>query len=176
MKNALIGTFIAILILIFLQPLLETFNVLTQKVELGAAILNSCRAARNNALMDAYDGYGEQNIGDLDAHIDPDAFTRFFAQAFEQTLNLTTVSISDDQIRFESNDGHWNEITIFISWEYDDTYSFGYDFIGRGMSRATLEVETPYVLRTNILRAAVGGAGFVFNITETRTFIVQIIN
>ena len=183
MKTTIIGIFVTVLTLMLLQPLLEIANVLKEKVTLGTAILNSCRAARNNAIAsfdDYFDGYsGDHKIGDLNAYIDEDMFREFFTEAFAETLRLNKTYSSGGEIRFDSTDGRWGRITVFLSWDYDDTNTFDYDFTGRMMNSVTIRIETPYVFRTGLLQTVVGAAGYAggsYNITETRTFIVQIIN
>ena len=180
MKGTAIGIFIAVLLLTFLQPLIEMANVMKEKVTLGAAILNSCRAARNNAL-ESYDGYfddyaGDHKMGDLDAFIEEDMFREFFAEAFGQTLNLGVTYSSGGKISFESIDGRWGEMTVEVDLEYDDADVFDFDFSGRRMSSATVRVETPYVFRTVPLKTMASITGGVYRITETRKFIVQMIN
>ena len=179
MRNVIIGTFIAIFALGISQPLLEVFNVLTEKVELGAALMNSCRAARNHALEENYYeamniGGLAMNIGDLDAFIDEDRFRYFFAKAFAATLDVSIIDDSSDPVIFGAN-GRWNSIRVYIDWEDDiDTN----ELEGRTVSMATVELVTPYRFKTGLLQRLIAGdnVSHGYYITETRPFMVQIIN
>lgn len=174
MKNMIIGILVVILIAAFIQPLMEFSNVLKEKVTLGAAILNSCRAARNNALasVDYYDSF--RNIGDLNAYIEEDEFRRFFAEAFSQTLRVDVIDNSVNPMRFRGNE-YWNEITVWVDFEYD-TAEHKSDFSGRSISKATVEAETPYLFRTALLQAAASASRVEYKIEEKAFFLVQIIN
>lgn len=175
MKNMIIGIFVVVLAAAFAQPLIEFSNMLKEKVTLGAAILNSCRAARNNALasVDYYDS--GLNMGDMNAYIKEDAFRYFFAEAFSETLGVAIIDSSANPMRFGGSE-RWNEITVRVDLEYDDTSDLGLGFSGRGMSRATVTLETPYVFRTSLLQQAATASGEAYNIDETRVFVVQIVN
>jgi len=172
MKNMVIGIFVLFLAVAFLQPLIEVSNVLKEKVTLGAAILNSCRAARNNALASVdYDDYHDMNMGDLNAFIEEDEFRRFFAEAFSETLGVDILDLGAGPIRFRANE-RWNEITVSVYLGYDDSGGFE----NRGMGEATVELETPYLFRTSLLQMAAASSGLAYSLNETRSFSVQIIN
>ena len=178
MKNAIIGTFIAIFMLTVSQPLLEVFNVLTEKVELGAAILNSCRAARNNALMHSYYDTGNESksIGDLNSTIDKDKFWEFFVEALSETLGLDEPTTGSNRF---GGDGRWNWIEVDIDWIDDTTYGDRTDYDeldGRTISTALVTLETPYKFKTGLLSRLFTGDSHGYNITEERTFIVHIVN
>jgi len=172
MKNMAIGIFVVILVMSFMQPLLEVSNLLKEKVTLGAAILNSCRAARNNAIA-SVDYYGsEWNMGDMNAYIDEEEFRRFFAEAFAETLHLDdSVDATVNPMIFRANE-RWNEITVWVWLDYEDSG----DFENRGITRATVEVETPYLFQTSLLQRAAAASSVVYDIREETVFLVQIIN
>ena len=175
MKNMALGILIVVFIAAFIQPLIEIANVLKDKVTLGAAILNSCRAARNNALasLDYYNGGG--NMGDLNASIDEDGFRSFFAESFSETLGVDIINASTNPMRFGEN-ARWGEISVRIDLAYNDASDFSFVFSGRGMSRITVRLETPYVFRTGLLQSMAGASEGCYNIEETRVFFVQMIN
>ena len=173
MKNMMIGILIVILMAALAQPLIEFSIVINECVALDAAVLNSCRAARNNALASAEYYGSEQILGDLNAYIDGDEFRRFFAEAFSETLGVGIIDASANPMRFGEND-RWNKITVWVDFDYDDGA-----FDSRGVSKATIEVETPYKFRTGLLRSASAVSGGTYNLGERgapMTFIVQIIN
>ena len=171
MKNMFIGVFVVILAAAFIQPLIEVSNALKEKVTLGAAILNSCRAARNNALVSVSYYDSDRNMGDLNAYISEAEFRRFFAEAFSETLGVGVIDPGADPMRFEANN-RWNAITVEVQLEYDGSG----DFENRGKSIVTVAAVTPYVFRTSLLQEASDASRVVYNITETRVFTVQVIN
>ena len=167
MKGIAIAILIVMLSAVFTQPLIETANILKEKIILDSAILNSCRSARNNSLI-----YGR--LSDLDGAIDEDYFKEQFSVAFSDTLALTPLDLTGSVLRFTSPSLRWNRIDVTIDikpYAEEDL-----DFEGRGMSIATVRVETPYIFRTSLLKSAVGLSNRDFMITEKRTFVVQIIN
>ena len=161
----------AILAAAFIQPLIEVSNVLKEKVTLGAAIMNSCRAARNNALTSVNYYSSDRNMGDLNAFIDEGEFRRFFAEAFSETLGVGIIDSAANPMEFGASE-RWGAITVDVRLDYDESG----DFENRGRSTATVEVETPYVFRTSLLQKASASSEVAYNITETRVFSVQIIN
>ena len=175
MRNMAVGILIVVLIAAFIQPLIEIANVLKEKVTLGAAILNSCRAARNSALASGDYYSGGENMGDLNAFLDEDRFRSFFAEAFSETLGVDIVGMSANTIHFAAN-ARWDSIDVRIDLEYDDASNFGLAFSGRGVSRATIQANSPYVFRTGILRSMADASGGGYRIEEKKVFLVQMIN
>ena len=174
MKNMMIGILIMILAAALTQPLLEFAVVLNERVALDSAIMNSCRAARNNALA-SVDYYSSDLImGDLNAYIQGDEFRRFFAEAFSETLGVGIIDASVNPIRFGEN-ARWNAATIWVGFDYDD--SGGND--GYGVSSVTIEVEIQYRFRTRLLQIAAAASGGTYNLGqrgEPMTFYVQVVN
>jgi hypothetical protein len=166
MRSVAVSLLVILLLIAFLQPLIEMSNVLKEKVTLSAAILNSCRAARNNALVD-------EEMRDLNAQISEELFKQYFAEAFCETLELNMISPSGSpgDMVFSSSSGRWNNISVSLSFS-QHTFSSG-----REGTRMELELSTPYVFRMSILREL---AGLLpdnnFEIIEVRSFDVQIIN
>ena len=171
---SLVKSVAVIILVVFLlngiiQPLIETSNVLKEKIALGAAILSSCRAARNNALMDDY-------MRDLNANIDEAAFKQYFAEAFCQTLELDLISpAGGGDMVFSSSSGRFEPITVSLTLNAPtDLY-----FTEREVITAQIALSTPYVFRTSLLKQAFSAmppASHRFLVTETRVFEVQIIN
>ena len=182
MRSTAIGILIVLLSVTFLQPMIETANVFKEKVALGAAILNCCRAAFNYALVDDVFDDGIGSSRDLDAVIDKEKFVDYFANAFGKTFDITLASQipSGDSfsIRFSAGE-RWNEIEIQLDFEdmaLTGSNDWGYDL---GYNEAILNVtlETPYVFRTKLLQQAMAALPPTdFNITESRQFVVRVIN
>ena len=171
MKGIALSILITMLTAAFLQPLIETANVLKEKIALETAVLNSCRAAKNNSLLEVVsdDNYG---ISDLDAYISVERFKAHFARAFADTLNLDE-TIYSSHMSFTSPSNRWNQINVWVSL---DDYDSGGRFEGRSVSKIIVRLETNYVFRTNLLQAAVGDGGNSYKITIERPILVQIIN
>jgi len=175
MKSMITIPFTAIIIIMIMQPMIEIYSLMTHKVELGAAILNSCRAARNNAVMDYYfEGGG--NAADLEAYIDDVKIMEFFADAFSKTLGVDNpqIDLSGNTVRFDGNQ-RWNWIKVVIEWDDEED---GNHLDGRIISRATVELKTPYMFKTGLLKRLIGqdGDNHGYHITELRLFDVQIVN
>ena len=179
MRNMAIGIFVSFLIIALLQPLIEASNLMKDKVVLGSAILNSCRAARNNALstVDYYVYDGEELIiGNLSAFLEEKEFCAFFAEAFCETLGVDLIGPSENPMIFDGN-GLWNKITVDIELEFDKgAYPDTEQFENRGVGKVIVNVETPYLFRTSLLKTFVEITGGEYTIKETRVFLVQIIN
>ncbi|MCL2048459.1 MAG: hypothetical protein FWG87_07000 [Defluviitaleaceae bacterium] len=166
MRSIAVAILVIVLLVAILQPLIETSNVLKEKVTLGAAILNSCRAARSNALND-------EDMRDLNAYINETMFKQYFAEAFCETLELDLISpIGAGDLVFSSPSGRWGVITVSLQLDSpSDLY-----FSGREVIKADISLSTPYVFRMSLLRETAGLLPSAFMITETRGFEVQIIN
>ncbi|MCL2146651.1 MAG: hypothetical protein FWH52_02475 [Synergistaceae bacterium] len=167
MKGIAIAILIVLLLGVVIQPLIETSNVLKEKVTLGAAILSSCRAARGNALMD-------ERMRDLNANIDEDIFKHYFAEAFSETLGvyLSSPSGLHGRMEFTSPSGRWDQITVDLTLQSPHEIYFS----GHEVIQAEIYLSTPYVFRTPLLRDAAALLPNSFEITETRNFEAQIIN
>ena len=179
---------IAVIILIiylsaaFMQPMIETANICKEKVVLGAAILNSCRAASKRALS-------EDELRDLDAKIDPKNFADYFAEAFGDTLSITQdgpsiVSGETVSMSFSTTDERWDKIDIVLEFQNMvdiDSYSSYtlFDHYDLGYNAAILDIylTTPYVFRTYFLKKAIGALTISdYNLTEKRQFVVRVLN
>ena len=177
MKNPIIAVFAAIIVLALLTPLLEVFNVFTEKMILSAALLNSCRGATNDSLSDDYNDIS-RSAGDLNASIDRGEFMRLFAGAFSATLGISVVDDSGPGPVLFAPGGRWGPISVGIEWEDGDTSASGFGFGGRGMSSVRVDLTTPYIFKTGLLRKYAGsfGSGNEYIINESVSYIVQIIN
>ena len=165
MKGVAKAILIVLLIWAFTQPLIEMSIALTDKVQLGAAMLNSCRSARANALTNS-------QMRDLNAAIDLESFSEYFAEAFCETLNLTENSLPGTAMVFTSLDGRWETITVRL-----DLYTFTDDYLGdREAIQAEISLTTQYIFRTPLLREMAAIFPAAYNITETRRFDVQMTN
>jgi len=186
MKSTAIGILVVFLSVAFLQPMIETANVFKEKVALGAAILNCCRAACNYALVDdVYLDWDRGSRPNLDAVIDKEKFAEYFAEAFGNTFDIGSPVIIGDvlEIIFPKSE-RWDEIKIRLSFEdmvdvdLTDFYDLGYDL---GYNEATLEITltTPYVFRTKLLQQVMEASPLTadeFVLTENKQFFVRVIN
>ena len=169
-----IGILIVILAAALTQPLIEFAIVLNERVALDSAIMNSCRAARNNALAAAYYYRSDRIVGDLNAYIEEAEFRRYFAEALAETLEVSIIDSTANPIKFGGN-RRWNSVVIWFGFDYDDDG----DFEGHGAGSVTIEVETPYKFRTALLRTAADASGGTYNLgrrSEPMTFYVQVVN
>ena len=163
MRKIISVILIVILAAVIIQPLIETANVLKESLTLDAAIENSCRAAQNNSLV--YEELGNQN-----ASIDKDAFREGFSEAFEDTLGLTRLDSRDNLFSFTSSSRRWHQIDVTI----DMAPVINDGLVDLRVNMVTVNIDTPYVFRTALLKAAVGEKTENFRIRLERRFVVQV--
>ena len=163
----------------FMQPMIETANICKDKVALGAAILNSCRAASNLTLED-------DKWRDLDAKIDPGEFAKNFAEAFGETFNISQegspiVSGDTASLKFSAG-GQWDKIAIQLVFQGTANIAtnvglFSHYDLGYNEAIVDISLTTPYVFRTKLLQQVMRvSPTSSYNITEKRRFIVRVIN
>jgi hypothetical protein len=185
MRSFAVMFLIVFLAAVFLQPMIETVNIFKDKIALGAAIQNSCRAASNLALTDdSIDLNGEfEGMRNLDAQIDPNNFAIYFAEAFGETFNIaqdgsSIVSGNTVSMKFSAG-GRWDKINIQL--EFQDTASIDSSGLGYnvGYNEAILDISlsTPYVFRTNLLQQVMRTLSTSnYILTEKKRFVVRVIN
>ena len=125
---------------ILVQPLVEVALVCKDRVEVGAAITNSVRAAKK----ECYSYYG---IRDLNADADKTAFMETFAQTFGESLKLDLMYISGDTMVFQPRNNKYNTFRVdctFIPSYYGD----------RRQTRICIESTSEYKFKTKYLRDA----------------------
>lgn len=175
MRGVAWGIFIVVLSMVLLQPWIEMYNLVKDKIILDAAILSACRVATRHALEENYYGV-EENFGDLSASVDEDDFKGHFARAFEKTLNITENTSTSGKMTFTPNEGHWHTITVIM--DFDD-YDEG-DFQNRMVTNAYIYLETRYAFRTPMMRGMATALADVselkFNMGVNRPYVIQIIN
>ena len=168
-----------LLLTVAIQPIGELANILKEKVVLNSALLNSCRAAQNNAINTWY-------LMNLDAYINEGDFMQLFSDAFSQSLNLThnydRNTTIDNRVTFTSNDGRFNPIIMEFDLRnttFDELGDEDLSITGvhnRPVTLVTVTMETPYLFRTYWLRQANGALNDDYLITDARRFLIQIIN
>ena len=97
---------ITLLLTAAIQPVGELANILKEKVVLNAALLNSCRAARNNAVS-------IWHMMNLEAYINQADFIQLYSDAFSESLDLdhdyNRSTNTDNRVKFTSNNGRFND-------------------------------------------------------------------
>ena len=181
MKWPAVLVLMAILLSAAIQPLGELANILKEKVVLNAALVNSCRAAQNNAVNIWY-------LMNLDAFVNPDDYMELFSDAFSESLGLAhdfdRRTNGDNRVITFTSAERFADITVEFEFEnfgYDDD-SLSYEIIGvsgfhdRRVTLVTVSMETPYHFRTFWLREANGITSDDYLLTDTRKFLVSVIN
>ncbi|NIK77494.1 hypothetical protein FHS15_002630 [Paenibacillus castaneae] len=142
MKNIAIGLLVVILISILIEPMTEMANVFREKIIVSTALFNACRAAKDRSLE-------YEMLRGLDAKIDEDKFKHYFADAFEDTLNVTRQSGVDNAMTFTSNDGKYNTFTVTLA------FSERKDFESNQLvSEVAVKAESLYKFKTKYLKLA----------------------
>ena len=166
---------IVVLLSAAIQPVGEFVNILREKVVLNSALMNACRAARDNSLNIWY-------MMNLDAHVNEDEFVSEFSRAFAKSLNLAAINRVGNELEFISNDGRFNVISITFDMEYTTYEELDDDSLGvtdnhdRPVTLVTARMETPYKFRTYWMKQANGVSNDRYRLTATRKVLMQIIN
>jgi len=165
---------VAVIVSAFVPMIGEFINVLRERVVLDAALVNSARAANNNAM-------NIWHMMMLDAVVNEDDFIRFFSESFSDSLGLSynNAAIGNPMV-FTSDSGRFNDITVSFAFDFNfvpsggDVFALAHD--DRSVTLVTLEMETPYLFRTFWLRTVNGASNDNFLLRATRPFIVQVVN
>lgn len=167
MRNVAIGLLVIVLGSIITQALIEVVNVGREKIIIGTAISNSARAAKDRSLKYEYQR-------DLHAVVDEGTFVEYFADAFENSLNLTLSNPDqgNHNLIFKSNDGKYHDIVITLDFlEEDDSAT------EQMVSKVTMEAESQYKFKTKPMQFAEdAGKDVDYKIVEKRTLILSIKN
>jgi hypothetical protein len=98
------------------------------------------------------------------------AFKEEFARAFSATLDVDIIDDIGNPVRFAAND-RWGAISVSINFGYIESY----DFDERYISQAEISLTMPYIFKTGLLSRLISDAN-VYEVTENRVFLIQIIN
>ncbi|CAH1207680.1 hypothetical protein PAECIP111892_02964 [Paenibacillus auburnensis] len=155
---------VVIMASIVIQPLVELANLFREKVTLGSAVSNALRAARDRSLE-------VELLRGLDARVDEERFRDYFADAFEDTLNVSVSDDSGDEVTFISNDGKFNDFTVRFAF-VEST-----DLNGRVVTQVNIDARSAYKFKTKALQLAeeAGSSGEVELISE-RTYLLSVRN
>lgn len=163
MRSIAWGFLAVILLLILIMPLVDLANVMREKIMLGSALTNASRAAENLSLQ--YDDHRN-----LDAVLNEIEFVRHFAESLEKALDLTTIHASGMTVKFRSNSGLFNDITVTL----DFNTRTGAD--NRMITEVRMQARTDYKFKTKLLQAAEQATGFKYEMLSERLLLVQIRN
>ncbi|TCK90647.1 hypothetical protein EDC19_2416 [Natranaerovirga hydrolytica] len=108
MKSIAIGLLTVILAVIIIEPLVEVANVMREKITISSAISNALKAANNRSLEIT-------SLRDRDVTLDESLYVEYFAEAFEDALNLSHLETKDNHLLFRSNDGQYNDFAVTIN-------------------------------------------------------------
>ncbi|MCL2633124.1 MAG: hypothetical protein FWD34_01270 [Oscillospiraceae bacterium] len=151
-----------VLLSVVITQLSETSNVLKEKVTLDAAVLTSCRVASGLSLENS-------ELRDLELLINEAEFMQFFSEAFCSTLDVELINAAVDSMIFASPSGRFNDITLRFEF-------YTVDYSGREVMIVRVDLSTPYVFRTALLREASGFATGVSHITGSQMFEIALVN
>ena len=164
MKNIAIGLLMVVLLSVLVEPLVEMGNVLREKILIGSALSNACRAAKNRSLI-------YEKMRDLDAEIDKEVFKDYFSEAFESAMNATRSSTSGDTIVFTSNDGKYNTFKVDLDiTTTKDVYT------EQSITEVRVKAESFYKFKTKYLKLAEEAGGAGYEITSERMLLLKVEN
>lgn len=164
MRNIAIAILVVIIASVVIQPLVELANLFREKVTVGSAVSNALRAARDRSLE-------YELLRGLDARVDEERFKDYFADAFEDTLNVSESMNSGDTVTFTSKDGKFNDFTVVFDF-VERT-----DLNGRVVTHVDIEARADYRFKTKALQLVedAGSSGKVELISE-RTYVLSVRN
>jgi hypothetical protein len=126
---------------IIVEPLVEIANVCREKIVMGTALANACRAAKNRSLNYYY-------IRDLDAQIDEGRFITYFIDAFGSAMDASC-SDTGKVLAFVPNNDKIN--TIIVTLDFRDSID---PETKQQISFVTVKAEEKYKFKTKYLKMA----------------------
>lgn len=165
MKNIAIGILVIIVVSIIVEPLVEMGIVFREKVVLSGAISNACRAAKDRSLE-------YELLRGLDAVINEERFKEYFADAFEDALNVSEQSQEDNTITFTSNDGKYNDFTVTLDFSNEENL-----YTGQQVSEVDVKAQATYKFKTKYLKLAEEAEKDVdYQLISERNYILSVKN
>lgn len=159
MKSFAYVILLTIVSMIIIQPLVEVVELCRENLIIGSAITNSFRVARDRSLK-----YDMQK--DLDAVVELDEFSGYFAETFSDILDLASGSISYGRIEFNSYNEIFNDFVV-------DIYLDEYEEVGGDLvTTAEISVSTDYKFKNKFLKLITD----TYELTQQREYILLIKN
>lgn len=153
-----------VLLSILVEPLIETANVMREKIIIGSALTNSCRAAEERCI-----DFEEQR--DMDVEIDSELFKDYFSEAFESAMNVTRTPASGTTMTFTSDDDKYNTFTVTL-----DILSTVDALSGKSITEIEVKSRTQYKFKTRYLTLAEGASGMSYDILSERMLLLRVRN
>ena len=173
MKNIAIGILIIILLSIIIEPMVETANILREKILLSSALNTSFRAAKDRSFIVSDDSntilYDSRR--ELDAIIDKNLFIQHFSEAFEDAMDLELSSTYGDEMVFVCKKGKYNDFTVTIEiTENTDSNS------GQIVTEVIVTAESKYNFKTKYLKLAESSLSSDYLLKGERKFLLFVRN
>lgn len=173
MKNIAIGILLVILMSIIIEPMVETANVLREKILLGSALSTSFRVAKDRSFT-VSDESGQAQYDsrrELDAIVDKNLFIKHFSEAFEDAMNLELFSAYGDELVFVCKNDKYNDFIVTIEiTENTDVMS------GQIVSEVMVTAESEYNFKTRYLKLAESTLSSNYMLTGERKFFLFVRN
>lgn len=141
MKNIAIGILMVVMLSVLVQPMVEIMEIGREKIIIGTALSNTCRASVLSLKQD--------QMRDLDAKIDPVAFADTFSEVFANAMNVTCKDEHANPLVFTSNDGKYNDFTVSVNLTDEVNAS-----TEQTVTKVKVRAETVYKFKTNKLQEA----------------------
>lgn len=173
MKNIAIGILLIILMSIIIEPMVETANILREKILLGSALSTSFRAAKDRSFI-VSDGSGEalyDSRRELDAIVDKNLFIQHFSEAFEDAMDLELSSAYGNELVFVCKKGKYNDFTVTIEITEDMDIT-----TGQIVSEVIVTAESKYSFKTKYLKIAESSLTSDYMLKGERKFLLFVRN
>lgn len=162
MRMIAYGLLTVILSSFLIVPMVELAIVYREKIVLDSAVRNASRVAKDRALE-------YEHMRNLDAVMDEERFKDYFAETFEDAMNMSRSSSAGNTLRFTSDDGKFLPFTITLDFFEEDD--------GRQVSKVTIRAEADYKFKTALMRTAERlNPNVNYELSTERTYILSVRN
>lgn len=173
MKNIAIGILLVILLSVIIEPMVETANILREKILLGSALNTSYRAAKDRSFI-VSDDSGEiqyDSRRELDAIVDENLFIQYFSEAFEDAMDLELSSVYGNKLVFVCKEGKYNNFTVTIDiTESTDSAT------SQIVSEVIVTAESKYNFKTRYLKLAESSLSTDYMLKGERKYLLFVRN
>ncbi len=129
---------------VFVEPMIELLNLTQEKVVLGTAVTNACRAAKDRSMI-------YEKHRDLDAHADEEKFKDYFSEAFEAAVKADCTGRTGDVMTFAPRPGNDRFGTFTVRLEFVNSVDAATE---QEKTAVKVNAEAVYRFKTNYLRLA----------------------
>ncbi|MCL1975339.1 MAG: hypothetical protein FWG61_04160 [Firmicutes bacterium] len=148
-----------------IMPLFETFFVYRERLMLGHALYNSCRAA-------AEVSYNYTDMRNINALAREEELREIFADTFATSFGLNFAYMSGDILYFDTPNELYNEFKVILSIWYEISE---YD-ASKTITKIEATAISPYKFKTAYMQTLNTGAGIFYELDVKRAYTMEVFN